>query len=61
MNLKTHYLAALAPALGLILASPAFAEGKGDRAQIAMAAAQAKLDAPAIPHVRRRSGTRVAA
>ena len=44
MNPKKHYLAALAPALALILAAPAFAEGKGDRAQKAIAAAEAKLE-----------------
>ena len=44
MTAKTHYLAALAPALALILSAPAYAEGKGDRAQEAIAAAQAKLD-----------------
>src|ERR1700712_262104 len=44
MNLKSHYVAALAPALALIMTAPAYAAGKGDRAQQAIAAAQAKLE-----------------
>lgn len=44
MQSKTGYFAALAPALALILAAPGYAESKGDRAQEAIAAAQAKID-----------------
>jgi hypothetical protein len=51
MNSKTPYLAALAPALALILAAPAYAESTGDRAQEAIAKLQTAQTAGAATDV----------